>query len=440
MATASGPLEEPPSLLLLPASPCVPRAVYHAPLAAVLIRLSNEHRRRAAACTPPQPPPPPALVVVAIATPVLAGPSPRARLVYWRRAQALLAETYALIASIAAEHAIATDLGSCEPGSVDARIILVDYDGTGPSPGPGGRQQAVVVPDLARFASTLHPWSTVYYPTGGPGEELLAAYTALAEGHQTLQQNTIVVVDGVSDPTPHSPTTENGGGGDLEVAVEDAVRGYSTVSLGGTFDHLHPGHKLLLHAAALLLHIPDDDAPTPSRKPAVLIVGVSGDELLTKKQFADELQEWDARARSVIEFLATVLAEAPTTSTPSVTTTMSAIPSASGTSPKELHATFCNGGLLVRCVYLCDPFGPTITEESVDAIVVSGETRSGGQAINDRRKDRGWKGLDMYEIDVLDAIDGTDETATSAKPADSFAAKISSTEIRKKRAQARKAR
>ena len=62
-----------------------------------------------------------------------------------------------------------------------------------------------------------------------------------------------------------------------------------------------------------------------------------------------------------------------------------------------------NGALLVRCVDFHDVYGPTVSEEAIQALVVSGETRSGGQAVNEKRLSQGWSVLDLYEIDVLDA-------------------------------------
>lgn len=65
---------------------------------------------------------------------------------------------------------------------------------------------------------------------------------------------------------------------------------YRYVAVGGTFDHLHSGHKLLLTTA--LLHTTDK-----------LRVGITGPELLTKKKFAEELEPIEARKAGVVRFL-----------------------------------------------------------------------------------------------------------------------------------------
>jgi phosphopantetheine adenylyltransferase len=93
---------------------------------------------------------------------------------------------------------------------------------------------------------------------------------------------------------------------------------------------------------------------------------------------------------------------------------------------------FRAGAVLVECVAIQDAFGPTITRQNMDALVVSGETRSGGQAVNERRFELGWKALKIYEVDVLDAKELTDEQTENGD----FVAKISSTAIREQRAAA----
>lgn len=82
---------------------------------------------------------------------------------------------------------------------------------------------------------------------------------------------------------------------------------------------------------------------------------------------------------------------------------------------------------------IIDPFGPTITDESITALVISGETRAGGKAVNEKRKEKGWKELEVFEVDVLDAGVGLDESEIEDKQEkQSFESKISSTEIRRR--------
>ena len=347
---------------------------------------------------------------------MLSGPvASSSRHVRWKFAQSLLASLYVIIASVCAERGIATDVGATEAGSVDVRVVLVDHDkGRVYEKGVQGledhpRGNGTTVPDLMSFAAVDQQWSTVFHPSCEDGYELLEKFLKLSEGKKTFLQKQVVAVD-----CGMALTVADGQG--VQDIAED---GYSSVCLGGTFDHLHPGHKLLLHATALLL------CPA-ERSNCELIVGISGDALLVKKQYAEELQPWTSRARSVVSFLSTVLDQSSHASEVS-----SGLTSATPKDNEEIQASMCNGKVLVRCVNIPDPFGPTITEEGIQAIVVSAETRSGGKAINDKRDAKSWKPLIVYEIDVLDA--GGVEDEGEKQGGLGFESKISSTMIRKQK-------
>lgn len=404
-----------PSLLILPAPPLPLHphslaAAYRSPLTAVLKRLTNGINSNINANNSNH------VLVIAIASPLLTGPSPRRKSLNWKAAQSLLARIYTLTAAICDELAIDT---SGEPGrsSLDPRVVLVDHERRRTyQRNFDGAYEANCTPvlDLAAFASTVHPWRTVFHPSTESGYELLNAFLEYSQGKLTLLQNQLVAVEGgISMSTSDAPA----------VAPQDFIKGYDTVCLGGTFDHLHAGHKLLLHATALLMDIPEKY----TGKHSVLVVGISGDELLTNKKYAQVLQPWDVRAGKVLQFLSTIFNSASSSNTNSP-------PPTSTPSPDELHATFRDGTVLVRCVNIHDPFGPTIAEEMMDILVVSGETRSGGQAINDKRVEKGWKPLEVFEIDVLDPNDITEDGGTQSN---GFASKISSTAIRQRIAQAR---
>ncbi|KAH7166316.1 hypothetical protein EDB81DRAFT_283983 [Dactylonectria macrodidyma] len=399
--TANHSSTKAPALLLLPAPPrpsslVALDAAYRAPLTAVLTKLKNPTKS--------------ATLVIVVACPILDGPSPRAKSVRWTEAQSLLAALYTLVSSICASEAIDVDI-SAGPESVDSRIVLVDHEPERKYwPGPNGDYEPnrTAILDLATFASNAQPWDSVFHPSNEEGYKLLSDFLQFAEKQKYTFQQLIAVEGGITMVTETSGTTT------------DQPKLAGTTCLGGTFDHLHPGHKLLLHATVLLLDIPKED----SGNTCTLIVGISGDELLVNKKYAEELQSWDERAQNVLSFLCTLL-ELKTTTTVPLTVS----------EPDELVATLRNGTVRVRCVNIHDPFGPTITEENMDVIVVSAETRGGGKAINDRRTEKGWHPLEVYEIDVLDAR-GMDE-GSEAK-AEDFSAKISSTTIREQRAAAKR--
>lgn len=278
---------------------------------------------------------------------------------------------------------------------------------------------STTVPDLSGLAAVgkHHPWDEILHPSSEQGYVILQEFLAVAEKtyRVTFLHKQLVPVPGGLTLTTSTPPTQG---------LSTSNKRYKTVCLGGTFDHLHPGHKLLLHAATLLISLPSSTTSNPTG-PSVFIIGISGDALLVNKKFASELEPWPLRAHAVLTFLSTILSSATPVSIPETIEPIG--------DNEEIQALFCQGRLLVRCVNIPDPFGPTISEEDVDAIVVSGETRGGGTAINDKRAGQGWKGLEVYEIDVLEPH--REEDDGTAKDPNDFSAKISSTEIRKRRAE-----
>ncbi|KAM0667708.1 hypothetical protein ACQRIT_003147 [Beauveria bassiana] len=445
------PSPPPPALLLLPPPPSPStrlalNSLYHAPLSAVLATLAAQSRQTRR----------PALLLIAVAAPVLTHSSRggSTSVVRWRAAQSLLAGVYSIVAALCAEQGVQTDLGSAPTataGSVDARVVLVDHErGRSYRRAPDGSYQAhngTAVLDLAGFATTVRgPWDKIFHPSSESGYELLKAYLLLAEDRQVFKQGQMVPVPGgisispaaaATGATTTTTTTTGKEEADGEVDTQEH-KSYDTVILGGTFDHLHPGHKLLLHGTVLLLELPK---PGQASSPSTVIIGVSGDPMLQNKKFADELESWDTRSRSVLAFLATTLHVSPpgdaTAATAAVTPLSYRVERivAGPSGGPELHAVYADGAVRVRCTVLEDPFGPTVDEEPIGAICVSGETRGGGRAVNEKRAAKGWHALDAYEVDVLDTR-GIVEDGGGAREED-FAAKISSTAIRQQRAEAK---
>lgn len=236
-------------------------------------------------------------------------------------------------------------------------------------------------------------------------------YLRLAEGRQKLTQDQLVPVEG--GLSINVPDNASKGAAQTETC--------SVVCLGGTFDHLHPGHKLLLTAGALLLKVPEEGSP-----PCKYIIGVTGDEMLKNKKYAEFVESWETRARNVILFLANLLQLSPRGWKHGAAVGIS---EADG----NFTASFRDGLVQVECVRIQDAYGPTITLEGIDALVVSGETRSGGKAVNDKRAEKGWKPLVVFEVDVLNEEDVTDKPTKT----EDFASKISSSAIRERRATAK---
>lgn len=121
---------------------------------------------------------------------------------------------------------------------------------------------------------------------------------------------------------------------------------FSTVALGGTFDHLHAGHRGLLTLAAYITQN--------------LIVGVTGPGLLKNKKYADYLETYEKRQQSVSNFLSLI-----------------------------------KPSLNLRFEMIEDVCGPTATIEHIDALVLSEESEAGGKIVNDTRRKLGFNELEI---------------------------------------------
>jgi phosphopantetheine adenylyltransferase len=332
--------------------------------------------------------------------------------------QQLLAGLYSLVCIICAK--LGVDAESDAPGSIDTRIILLDYDGTQhfAAEGESKFDPSVAGPivDLPTFAITRRQWNLIFSVDGEEGQKIFASYSKLASrqsppmtGHVRSIGGGVSLIQRVPERVQRQPTSNIT---------------HSVVIVGGTFDHLHAGHKLLLTALALLLQ-PSSNAVGAHRR---LIVGITGDELLKNKKYPEYLSSWTQRQADVVDFLLSILLFARSSGEEAIETLSFDEPVPNG---RAIHTKLKNCSITVECVEIQDLFGPTITDESVTALVVSGETRSGGQAVNDKRTEKGWKPLEVFEVDVLDA----EETEQGASQTENFAAKISSTAIRKRRAE-----
>jgi phosphopantetheine adenylyltransferase len=332
--------------------------------------------------------------------------------------QRSLAGLYSLICIVCANMGV--DVDSDTPGSIDARVLLLDYDGSQHfEEGCELRADSLVagpIVDLPTLAVTRHQWNVVFSVDGEEGQKMISSYLKLAnqqspplDGHVKLVGGGVSLLGRETELVQRQPTLANI---------------HTVVAVGGTFDHLHAGHKLLLTATALLLQ----PARTSSAPPRRLIVGITGDELLKNKKYVEYLSSWTQRQADVVNFLLSVLHFAHGRREAEIETLAFDEPTPNG---RSIHTRLKNCFIVIECVEIQDPFGPTITDESVTALVVSGETRSGGKAVNDKRAEKGWKQLDVFEVDVLNAGD----TEQGTLQAENFASKISSTAIRKRKAE-----
>ncbi|KAK6440162.1 hypothetical protein LTR95_003618 [Oleoguttula sp. CCFEE 5521] len=307
-----------------------------------------------------------AILEIAVACPILANPGNASRGQLYDETQIVLAGVYKLVCIIAA----AND------------INVEDADGV----------------DYA------------FGDESAAGEALVKAFVAAKGSSETISR-----LQSGSIAQPRSNTA-------AEQAEPSTAQHSSTprdklhydVAVGGTFDHLHIGHKLLL---TMTLFLPEKR----SSELATAIVGITGDQLLVNKKHASVLESWQDRQKAVEDFCDGLLSYEPTSASTSKQITQR---SDTGPNGKAVDIQY-SSGLIVKCTEIQDPFGPTITEESISALIISAETRSGGKAVNDKRREKGWHELEVFEVDVLDADEG-------GAVKEGFESKLSSTAIREK--------
>ena len=406
----------PPSLLLLTPPPstfdkAALRAAYLPPLEASLIALSNSGIPQDST----------AVLDIVVPCPHLASQSTKPRSTIFKDTQHLLAGLYALVGFIAAEQTIELD----GPGGIDARILLLEDSSEKFEGEVKNRQVTGPIIDLGTLALTRKEWKFIFTVQSETGQGLFNSYRSLANPKSPTLKGEVKQVPGgttITNTIHPTPVTRNDGGG--------SEKTHQVVAVGGTFDHLHTGHKLLLTATALVLQPPLNFTPS-DHLPLRFIVGITGDELLVNKKHAEFLESWDQREQNVINFLIPLLSFSTDTKADVERIRVNE----DRVNGQGVVTLLKAANVQIECVVIQDPFGPTITDASVSALVVSGETRDGGKAVNDKRIAQGWEGLETFEIDVLDEKDEVGEGKEGVTKTENYAAKISSSVIRQRRAE-----
>ena len=407
-AAAMPPTQKQPyrALLLLPPAPNSPsyaalKAAYNPPLFTVLKELARSPRRAQE----------PALLEIALPCPHLYGRLDAPRGPLYAATHQLVADLYKLICITATKEAIDTE----DAEGVDARIVLVAYPRGGQSTAPPPdstpeRELQGPAIDIHTLATSSRPWDTIYSVESEEGENVLKTFLSVSKTQKSVSRvrgGIVTVEKSTSETAP--------------AEASSASVNHLSVAVGGTFDHLHIGHKLLLTMFAFTLG--RRPASTADQNPSTLTVGITGDALLVNKKYAEHLESWKRRQESVHDFLSSLVffgrsdderIQVQEINDP-------------GPNGHAVHVSY-PFGLTIKYVEIWDPFGPTITDKDITALVLSLETRSGGAAVNGKREEQGWEPLEVFEVAVLDASeeDHVDET---------FQSKLSSTEIRRKRSE-----
>lgn len=394
------------ALLLLPPAPspssyAALKAAYNAPLFTVLKELArsafNSQRRT--------------ILEIALPVPALYNhlDSPRGPL--YATVQQLVADLYKLICITAANEAIGTEGDE----GVDTRVILVAYPRNGAltaSPADSTPEQELQGPaiDVSTLARSPRTWDAIYSVESEEGERVLQKFLSLSKFQRPVSRirGGIVQVD--------KSTEEN-----LSVTDSATTINHFAVAVGGTFDHLHIGHKLLLTMFAFVLGRRSNSST--EQVPSTLTVGITGDALLVNKKYAEHLESWKRRQEVVHEFMSSIMYFGQ----PDDARIQTQEINEAGPNGHAVHVTYpCQ--LTIKYVEIWDPFGPTITDKDITALVLSLETRSGGAMVNSKRGEQGWQPLEIFEVAVLDASEegNVDET---------FQSKLSSTEIRRRQSE-----
>ena len=138
---------------------------------------------------------------------------------------------------------------------------------------------------------------------------------------------------------------------------------FARLSVGGTFDRMHAGHRLLLAVSSAC-------APPGG----VVFVGVTGDALLVNKRHRHLVQAYDDRADAAETFLRATRGP---------------------TAEIELRVGPLDAGL---------PLAATVRD--MDALVVSRETVAGADAINVARVERGFAPLAVVAVGLVGGGEG----------------------------------
>ncbi|VDQ03685.1 unnamed protein product [Trichobilharzia regenti] len=141
---------------------------------------------------------------------------------------------------------------------------------------------------------------------------------------------------------------------DDDKSLDEAYQDISHVCLGGTFDRLHNGHKILLTVGALLAK-------------QQLLIGITCSKLLSSKCLSPFIFSWEKRKLAVQAFLT------------------------------DIGVQLEN----VKIVELSDEFGPPGYCAEFDCIVASSESLHNCEKLNELRQTKGFKPLKIEIIDFV---------------------------------------
>lgn len=141
---------------------------------------------------------------------------------------------------------------------------------------------------------------------------------------------------------------------------------YTHLVLGGTFDHLHDGHKDFLSRAL--------------SKADKVTIGLTKASMNTSKILADQIQPWKIRQRQIAEYAKRHFPETK-----------------------------------FRIIPITDMFGTTLADRSIDAIAVTSHTIKGAEIVNQRRRQLGLTELVVEQCEFRTDEDGEVLSSTNIR-------------------------
>ncbi|KAJ3415029.1 hypothetical protein HDV05_005674 [Chytridiales sp. JEL 0842] len=174
-----------------------------------------------------------------------------------------------------------------------------------------------------------------------------------SSGLKSLEITTLVSTSSVSESQRRTATSVL-----REYSISSSLPdSYESVALGGTFDHLHSGHKILLTTAAWLT----------TRRLVCGVMDYSAEAArLARKSASEFMEPLEARLSNVKAFL-----------------------------------NLMRPSVMYDVVPIKDDFGPTRDDADIFALVGSAETERGCFAVNELRATNELNKLDLFIIDVI---------------------------------------
>ncbi|MHA1728790.1 MAG: pantetheine-phosphate adenylyltransferase [Promethearchaeota archaeon] len=143
---------------------------------------------------------------------------------------------------------------------------------------------------------------------------------------------------------------------------------YNLCGLGGTFDKLHDGHRLLLRTAF--------------KFGKSVVIGLTAEEMLKNKELKDKIESYKVRKKNILNYV------------------------------KKLDPEYLN-----RCyiVPLRNSSGSAATDENIDVHISSEETIMEALKINKMREERGLKKMILVVIPIVRDKNGEKISSTKIR-------------------------